>query len=112
MAIGTIVTWSVAIVYGSGLLTRLDRYGLDLHFRHVHQIDADDRIVLIDIDDTSLEDSGYPWPRRRFARLVQTLAQGGAESIVLDVVFADSSPPRLELADLGRDYDLLQTGAL
>jgi len=106
LAVGAIATVCIAIVYAAGMLSRLDYYGLDLQFRHAHEIAADDRILLIDIDDTSLELSGYPWPRRQFARLVQSLARAGADSIMLDIVFTGVTPPRVEHADLGRDYDL------
>ena len=51
LAIGGLATIVGGIVYALGWLDRLNGYNLDLHFRHLSTIEADPRIVLIDIDD-------------------------------------------------------------
>lgn len=54
-------------------------------------------VHIIDIDDESLERLGqWPWPRTLLADLVTRLANSGAKSIVLDMVFAepDRSSPK------------------
>ncbi len=107
LAIGSVATIVGGIVYALGWLDRLDGYNLDLHFRHFNRIEADPRIVLIDIDDSSLQAMpDWPWPRRVHADLVRTLHELGPQAIVLDLVFDKPSPPRIEHAGLGRDYDI------
>ncbi len=107
LAIGSVATIVGGIVYALGWLERLDGYNLDLHFRHFNRIEADPRIVLIDIDDSSLSAMpDWPWPRRVYADLVRTLHELGPKAIVLDLVFDKPSPPRTEHAGLGRDYDI------
>ena len=85
VVIGCAVTALACIAFGMGLLDRMDNYGLDLHLRHLSTIQADPRIVLIDIDDQALSAVGdWPWPRRNYAHIVNTLNELGARAIVLD----------------------------
>ena len=51
-------------------------------------------VAIIDIDDPSITEIGqWPWPRTRFAELVDTLTEYGAVAIAFDVIFAE--PDRL-----------------
>ncbi len=94
------------MAYLLGLFDRLDGYNLDLHFRHCNSIQADPRIVLIDIDDSTLAAMpNWPWPRRVFADLVRTLDELGPQAIVLDIIFDQPSSPRAEHAGLTRHID-------
>ena len=79
-------------------------------------------IVIIDIDEKSLQDLGqWPWKRKIFAQVLQNLTDAGAGVIGLDIVFAeeDNSNPTKVLRELGMstkgvdDYDqiLAQTVA-
>jgi two-component system, cell cycle sensor histidine kinase and response regulator CckA len=55
-------------------------------------------IVIVDIDDESLDQYGqWPWPRYRLAELLERVQQLGAGSIGLNMVFAepDRSSPRI-----------------
>ncbi|MFQ6049376.1 MAG: CHASE2 domain-containing protein, partial [Phycisphaerae bacterium] len=64
-------------------------------------------IVHIDITDAALQQvHAWPWPRRLHAELIDLLNQLGARTIALDIVFAEPTPPRLELPQLSPDYDL------
>ncbi len=95
--IGALVTAIFAASYAAGRWADLDLWFLDLGFRHFNRIAADDRIVLIDIDDASLERVGrWPWPRRIQADLVNVLRECGARAILLDLVYAEPSPARIE----------------
>jgi class 3 adenylate cyclase/CHASE2 domain-containing sensor protein len=107
LSIGVAATLLGCAVLGIGIADRLDRFGLNLHFQRFGSIKADPRIVLVDIDDQALAlMPEWPWPRRRFAQLVTTLDELGAEAIVLDLVFADPTAPRSADARLSRHYDL------
>lgn len=54
---------------------------------------ADQDIVIIAIDDRSLEALGqWPWPRDLHARLIDRLTQAGAGPVAYDVLFTEASP--------------------
>lgn len=68
---------------------------------NLHQkAETDDRIVIISIDDKSLEQFGnlLSWPRAYHARLIDILVQAQARLIVFDILFAESAPGDNELA--------------
>ncbi|MDO8632206.1 MAG: CHASE2 domain-containing protein, partial [Phycisphaerales bacterium] len=107
IALGVVLSVAAGGAYLAGLLDGLNNVGLDLHFRYLGDVPADPRIVLIDIDDQSLAAlADWPWPRRLYADLVNTLRELGAKTIALDVILAEPTAPRVEHAGLGRDYDL------
>lgn len=105
---GLAITVLGGLAWAAGMWQRLDDFGLDLHFRHFSTIPADSRIVMIDIDDRTLETVPYsfPWPRRVFADAVRLLDEFGASTIVLDIVFDTPDEPRQVDAAPGRHYDL------
>ncbi|NJM48759.1 MAG: CHASE2 domain-containing protein, partial [Alkalinema sp. RU_4_3] len=50
----------------------------------------DDRLVLVAIDDGSLQRLGrYPWPRARFTQLVERLGAAEPSVIAMDVIFSE-----------------------
>jgi EAL domain-containing protein (putative c-di-GMP-specific phosphodiesterase class I)/CHASE2 domain-containing sensor protein len=60
---------------------------------HKHAASRD--IVLIDIDDSSLEQVGrWPWPRSYYAGLTDRLSQAGAKRIFFDIKFEGATNPR------------------
>lgn len=60
-------------------------------------------VRVIEIDDAALERYGqWPWPRHRFATLVDRLNEAGAAAIVLDVIFAE--PDRTSPANVARNW--------
>ena len=63
------------------------------------ELPADDRIVIVDIDEASLKQIGqWPWPRDTVAELLQKLSDLEVGMIGLDVVFVEpdnSSPMRV-----------------
>lgn len=105
-SVGTFVTTLAVLAYLAGWFVPLSRYQLDQGFRHFNQIDADPRIVLIDINDYALRSiHRWPWPRRMQADLVGILDECGAETILLDIVYAEPSPGRISDPRLEPDYD-------
>ncbi len=72
----------------------LERVGYNVLFqaREVLPNDDDwnDRIVVIGIDDASLEAYGqFPWSRQRYVQLLQALEQAEPAAIGLDILFVD-----------------------
>ena len=59
---------------------------------HWHKASSD--IVLVKIDEQSLREIGrWPWPRRDFAKITDTLTRAGAKSIFFDLTFDDPTNP-------------------
>ncbi len=59
---------------------------------HRHQASGD--IVLVDIDDSSLRQVGrWPWPRGRYAELVDRLSEAKAKRIFVDIMMDTNSEP-------------------
>lgn len=71
----------------------------DTYQRLKPRIYQDLPVVVIDVDDRSLSELGqWPWPRSLLAKLVTTLTEYGASTIVFDAVFAEpdrTSPENL-----------------
>ncbi len=64
----------------------------DLKFRLRPRIPVREDILMIDIDDESLERFGrWPWPRSVMARLVDSLDRHGARNVFLDIEFIEPS---------------------
>lgn len=78
-------------LYNVPLFARFDALIYDAKL-YVGMIDAvDDRVVIVDIDEKSLQEVGrWPWPRERMAKLTENLFQQyGAASVGYDVIFAE-----------------------
>ncbi len=77
---------------GSGWFGALDRWTYDARLGMRDPV-ADDRIVIVDIDERSLAEHGrWPWPRAVLADLARRLTDdGGAAVVGFDVVFAEPS---------------------
>ena len=57
------------------------------HFIRLQAVDApQSRILVVDIDETSLAKYPWPWPRTRLADLVETLLASGARGVALDIL--------------------------
>jgi adenylate cyclase len=59
--------------------------------RYADPTKADSNLVLLAIDESSLEAFGrWPWPRDRFGYVVRYLKQAGARAVVFDVMFFEA----------------------
>ncbi|MEM8611797.1 MAG: adenylate/guanylate cyclase domain-containing protein [Cyanobacteria bacterium P01_H01_bin.105] len=77
-------------VYTSLFLTR-DRLG---------PIQWDDRIVVVAIDDESLATEGaYPWPRDRYAMLLDQLMTVQPAAVGFDILMSETTPEDTQLAE-------------
>jgi len=74
---------------------------------------ADSQVVIIDLDEPSLDEFGqWPWPRTRWAELVEKLTAMGASAVAFDIVFPEADTTSVaNLADTipGISDDLRET---
>lgn len=73
------------------VVVRLDEGLRDIYLRFTAATQQEDRLVVIDIDETTLSELGpWPWPRGKVADLVEILLEGyGARAVGLDIVFPE-----------------------
>lgn len=65
-------------------------------------LSKDGSIVIVDIDDKSLEKQGrWPWPRKKLAQLVTKIFEAGATVVALDMTFPEAE--RNVLADVEQE---------
>jgi adenylate cyclase len=90
--IGLLVTLFFAVTYFASpdLLDLLEMKTLDLRFKARGAKDAGERVVIVAIDEKSINELGrWPWPRTRIAELVKTVSGGGAKAIGFDILFSE-----------------------
>ncbi|MBD3816859.1 MAG: CHASE2 domain-containing protein, partial [Halothiobacillus sp.] len=85
-----------------GGLWPLERLLRDWHIQHTLQHEVDGRIMIVDIDDRSLQTVGrWPWDRATIARLLQMLSEEGQAAVVgVDLLFPEASPNDTSLRPL------------
>ena len=94
-AAGLVTAWY--LYPGSGeqggttnLLDRLEYRTVDWRFSLRGQLTPDPRLLILEVNDDSLQRVGqWPWPRHTWARVVDLLAQAGARPIVFDIFFPE-----------------------
>jgi len=73
---------------GFAFLQNIELRSLDFRFAFRGERVHDDRIVIVDIDDTTLQKLGsFPIPRLAYAQLVQRLHEDGARVVAFDATF-------------------------
>lgn len=84
---------------GVNLGDRLEYRTVDWRFRLRERLEPDPRILIVEVNDESLEQVGkWPWPRSRWAELTNLLSQAGAQAIVFDIFFPERSDPQEDAA--------------
>lgn len=91
VAIGAAVALLAVALSFLGPVEVVELKSLDHRFRlHADPAEASPDIVLVAIDEASLEAFGrWPWPRDRHGYLVQFLKEAGAEAIAFDILFME-----------------------
>lgn len=75
------------------LFTTLDKKISDIFFRMIPPLTEDSSVLLINIDDLSIEQVGhFPWTRDILADAIIFLREMGAETVVFDLSYLDKSP--------------------
>lgn len=80
------------------IFVKLENYVEDYQFQK--QKDSDSDIVILGIDEKSLEEFGtFPWDRKVYSELFDILSKGKPAAIGVDILFSDKSPsPESDLA--------------
>jgi len=85
------------------ILVSLDNQITDVMFHWRGPVPTTGSVVIVDIDEQSLEQLGqWPWPRNLLARLVENIHASGARIVGFDMVFseADNTSPKKYLDSL------------
>ena len=86
-----LVTWVSLSVFQPAWVKTSQELSTDLAWRLLSKSQDERRVILVDIDERSLQEIGpWPWPRSTQAKLLDQLAEQGAALQVLDVVFTAS----------------------
>ena len=77
-------------------------------FNRFHPREPTDQVVIVDIDEASLNDAKqgqWPWPRTTMAQLVTNLKEMGAKVVIFDVVFSevDRTSPSVLIPNLPKN---------
>ena len=88
--LGSLVAAVTIALFATPLLRWADWLAYDLMFALRGALDQPDDIVVVAIDDASLEELKMPlhWPRDIHARLIEALFSAGASAVAFDIVFA------------------------
>lgn len=94
-----LLAWALIALLAPTALQQADERATDLVWQLAAEEAQERRVVVVDIDDASLQRVGpWPWPRETQARLVDALRAQGASLQLYDVVFADERQGTGELA--------------
>lgn len=90
----------IAALYQSSLLVPLERLSYRSLFQSRGPQAWDERLVLIAIDDPSLEALGrFPWPRQRYTDLLRVLAPANPSVVAINLIWSEESPDDDGLGD-------------
>lgn len=94
-------------LYGFGVLDDLEGVAVDRMMQWRGTAPGDPRVVVVEIDAESLDRYGrWPWRRDRTAELIEGLAEAGARTIALDIVFSEPSR-KDDVVDLSSEDEAL-----
>lgn len=90
-AVGLAVFLVALLLHVVGWLEVAELKSLDYRFQqHANPAEASQDIVLVAVDEASLEAFGrWPWPRDRHGYAVRYLKEAGAKAVVFDVLFLE-----------------------
>lgn len=108
---GVLLTLFLAglFVFQPFFLRLMENKVYDAMLRFTSSGEASEQIIIVDLDEESLEEFGqWPWPRYRVALLLDKLRRAGSVSVGLDVVFAekDRTSPRIIRDQLRRELNV------
>jgi adenylate cyclase len=91
-AIFLFLTWEPNFKYFD-ILTRVNHIFYDANLKIFHKKNKATDIVIVDIDEKSLQNEGrWPWPRNKIAAMTQNLQNSNAAVIAFDILFPEQEP--------------------
>jgi adenylate cyclase len=94
-----LLVWTAFAFFAPAVLQQADERATDLVWQLSARASAERRVVVVDIDDASLQRIGpWPWPRETQARLVDALRERGAALQLYDIVIPDAKQGSADLA--------------
>jgi adenylate cyclase len=101
-----LLAWLAVVLLAPDALRQVDERSSDLVWLASGAKETERRVVVVDIDDASLQRIGpWPWPRETQAKLVNALRQQGAGLQLYDIVFPDAREGSPALAAAIRSAD-------
>ncbi len=92
LALGITLLFCGLKIVGFLPLERLETLFYDVKFKMRGRITPPEGIVIVAIDDKSVERIGrWPWDRSKLASIVETLSGNGAKVIMLDIILSEPS---------------------
>ena len=86
-----LISWAILSVAQPAWLSAAQELSTDWAWRLLAKSQDERRVILVDIDERSLQEIGpWPWPRDTQAKLLDKLAEQGASLQALDIVFTAS----------------------
>jgi adenylate cyclase len=103
LGVGTLVVLILLgvqfIAPATGILDNVESLALDLRFRMRGPVAPGDSVVIVRIDERSIQKLGrWPWSRQLYAELIDRVAAAGANVIAFDVLFTEPGLPEDDLA--------------
>jgi len=92
LKIALLITFAVLVIYylDPNFLSLLELKALDLRFLSRGKTATTGEVVLVTIDEKSLDELGrWPWPRNRLAQLLDALVKYDAKVVGFDIVWAE-----------------------
>jgi adenylate cyclase len=92
IGIASVVLAVVLYAQKTDFFSSLDLKLKDVRFRARGNIEPDKRVVIVAIDEKSINELGrWPWDRKIIAQLVENLNFYGAKTIAFDIIFSEPS---------------------
>ncbi len=89
----SLTVWAGLRIFSGNWLSMLEERGGDVVWRMVAERKDERRLIIVDINEKSLQEIGpWPWPRATQALLIEQLAKAGAGQQIIDIVLNDSRP--------------------
>ncbi len=102
LAVGLVITlfYACCLLKNAFPLERLELLIYDLRFQLRGRMAPPGDIVILAIDDRSIEKVGrWPWKRETLAEIVDLLKEQGAKVVLMDIICADPAPGDTRLRD-------------
>jgi CHASE2 domain-containing sensor protein len=104
LLIGAGIGLAFCLAFWLNLLSTLQLQSSDFFFKASNSnrsIEQEGKIVIVAIDDSSLEQLGHfpSWSRSYYADLIDMLAEAEARTVVFDILFSEQAPGDEQLAN-------------